>query len=239
MAPRWTGLGDRSVAGVSAPEPPMDPLAAARVVGPRGIRVSLAPSLAHAGLPAIVVETAPPSGHPLRPGGAVVDGQPIAAMIGGLDPGRAILRLDATVAAAIRPSATHDLPEAATRLLFEPVEPIADGRGAFRREVIVDGWRVEVELESERHAALRDRARRGHASVGGGEPTEIHAIIPGRIVSVSVQAGESVVIGQQLFVVEAMKMQNELRAPRDGTVERIAVVPGQTVEIGDLLVVVE
>ena len=44
--------------------------------------------------------------------------------------------------------------------------------------------------------------------------------------------------GQQLLVVEAMKMQNELRAPRAGTIEKIAVGPGQTIEVGDLLVVI-
>ena len=53
------------------------------------------------------------------------------------------------------------------------------------------------------------------------------------------QAGEAVVAGQQLLVVEAMKMQNELRAPRDGVVSRVAVAPGETIEIGDLLLVLE
>ena len=44
--------------------------------------------------------------------------------------------------------------------------------------------------------------------------------------------------GQQLLVVEAMKMQNELRAPRDGTIDRVGVSVGVTIEIGDLLVVI-
>ena len=68
-------------------------------------------------------------------------------------------------------------------------------------------------------------------------PTEVHAIIPGVVVTVSVAAGEAVTAGQQLLVVEAMKMQNELRAPRDGTVERVAVATGTTIEVGDLLLV--
>ena len=55
--------------------------------------------------------------------------------------------------------------------------------------------------------------------------------------TVSVAAGEAVTAGQQLLVVEAMKMQNELRAPRDGTVERVAVATGTTIEVGDLLLV--
>jgi biotin carboxyl carrier protein len=48
-----------------------------------------------------------------------------------------------------------------------------------------------------------------------------------------------VVAGQQLLAVEAMKMQNELRAPRDGTIDRVAVAPGRTIEVGDLLLVIE
>ncbi len=55
----------------------------------------------------------------------------------------------------------------------------------------------------------------------------------------SVAAGDEVVASQQLLVVEAMKMQNELRAPRDGVVSRVAVAPGDTIEIGDLLLVLE
>ena len=68
-------------------------------------------------------------------------------------------------------------------------------------------------------------------------PTDVRAIIPGRVVSVAVAVGEDVEAGQQLLVVEAMKMENELRAPRAGTVERVAVGPGQTVELGDTLIV--
>ncbi len=45
--------------------------------------------------------------------------------------------------------------------------------------------------------------------------------------------------GQQLLVLEAMKMQNELRASRDGTVDRVAIAVGETVEVGDLLLVIE
>ncbi len=70
-------------------------------------------------------------------------------------------------------------------------------------------------------------------------PTEVRAIIPGRVVGVSIVPGDSVVAGQQLLVVEAMKMQNELRAPRDGVISSVAVGPGRTIEVGDLLLVLE
>ena len=65
----------------------------------------------------------------------------------------------------------------------------------------------------------------------------MRAIIPGRVVSVSVAPGDEVVAGQQLLVVEAMKMQNELHAPRAGTVSSVAAGTGRTIEVGDLLLV--
>jgi biotin carboxyl carrier protein len=64
-------------------------------------------------------------------------------------------------------------------------------------------------------------------------------MIPGVVVSVSVVPGDAVTAGQQLLVVEAMKMQNELKAPRDGVVERVVVGTRQTIEVGDLLLVLE
>jgi len=103
---------------------------------------------------------------------------------------------------------------------------------------VVRGWRVEVEIEPERRAMLRERARRGAGAQAHGGPLEVHAIIPGRVVAVSVKPGETVEAGQQMLVVEAMKMQNELRAPREGTIERVGVEVGQNIEVGDLLVVI-
>jgi acetyl/propionyl-CoA carboxylase alpha subunit len=109
--------------------------------------------------------------------------------------------------------------------------------GTVRREVLIDGWSILVDLESERRASLRERASRGAGPEAGGGPLEIRAVIPGRLVSVGVVEGDAVVAGRQLLVLEAMKMQNEVRAPRDGIVTRVAVGPGQTIELGDLLVV--
>ena len=110
--------------------------------------------------------------------------------------------------------------------------------GGTTREVLVDGFRFVVEIESERLAALRERATRGRAAGTHGGPLDVRAIIPGKVASVSVAPGDTVVAGQQLLVVEAMKMQNELRAPRDGTIDRVGVTPGVNIEVGDLLVVI-
>ena len=93
-------------------------------------------------------------------------------------------------------------------------------------------------MESERRAELRRAcvAWAGRRRTSG--PSELRAIIPGRIVAVSVAVGDPVEAGQQVLVVEAMKMQNELRAPRAGAVERLAGAVGQNVDVGDLLVVI-
>jgi biotin carboxyl carrier protein len=132
----------------------------------------------------------------------------------------------------------------------EPVPPshiVYDGEisppgpdGIRSVEVIVDGWRFVLSVEDEARASLRERATRaGAAAGGGGGALEIRAIIPGRIASVAVTPGESVDAGQTLLAVEAMKMQNELRAPRGGTVMRVPAAVGATVEVGDVLVILE
>jgi biotin carboxyl carrier protein len=66
----------------------------------------------------------------------------------------------------------------------------------------------------------------------------IKAPMPGRVVRVLVAVGDHVTARQAVVVVEAMKMENELRTPRDGTVKEIAVVPGAAVETGAVLVVI-
>jgi len=69
-------------------------------------------------------------------------------------------------------------------------------------------------------------------------PARVTAPMPGRVVRVLVTPGAAVEAGQALLVVEAMKMENELRSPRPGRVQEVAVREGQTVEAGALLVLV-
>jgi biotin carboxyl carrier protein len=161
-------------------------------------------------------------------GVALVDGAAIRVRLDHLDSLHSVLR-----------EVTEDGP-VRTPLLLLPLErPAGPSSAVLRREVVVDGWRIEVEIESERRASLRERARRGREATAHGGPTQVRAIIPGRIVSVSVVPGDPVEAGQQLLVVEAMKMQNELRAPRDGIVSSVAVGVGGKIEVGDLLLVLE
>ena len=68
---------------------------------------------------------------------------------------------------------------------------------------------------------------------------EMRAMMPGRVVSVLVQQGDEVEVNQGVVVVEAMKMENELKSPKKGKVAEVKVVAGQTVEKGELLVVIE
>ena len=111
-------------------------------------------------------------------------------------------------------------------------------RGSTPVEVVIAGWRFELEVQDARLADLRARATADRTSAAHHGPTAVRAIIPGRVVSVAVTPGDTVAAGQRLLAVEAMKMENELRAPRDGVVERVEVSVGQTVELGDSLVVI-
>jgi len=128
-------------------------------------------------------------------------------------------------------------PAPAVAVLFGRL-PAVDRANEPTLEVVVHGWRFELATEPESRAALLYRARRGAESARHGGPAEIRAIIPGQVVGVSVAAGDAIEAGQEILVIEAMKMQNELRAPRAGTVERLAVGAGSRVEVGDLLAVI-
>ena len=70
-------------------------------------------------------------------------------------------------------------------------------------------------------------------------PQPVLAPMPGKVVKVLVKLGEAVKVGQGMVVVEAMKMENELRAPRDGTVIALSACEGQAVEAGQALATVE
>ena len=61
--------------------------------------------------------------------------------------------------------------------------------------------------------------------------------MPGKILSVAVSAGQAVKKGETLLILEAMKMQNEIMAPADGTVSDVRVSAGQTVATGDVMIV--
>ena len=96
-----------------------------------------------------------------------------------------------------------------------------------------------IVIESGPPKPLAKGARRGRRREADSGPLAIVAPMPGRIVSVLVKPGEAVAARQPLVVVEAMKMENELRAPRAGTVADVHVAEGASVEANTVLVVLK
>src|SRR5205823_13104484 len=89
-------------------------------------------------------------------------------------------------------------------------------------------------------AALNGRRRHGlHEDGPHAGPQRVVAPMPGKVVRVLVHNGQTVVTRQPIVVVEAMKMENELRAGRDGTVAEIHAQEGQSVDAGALLVIIQ
>ncbi|MEZ5290719.1 MAG: biotin/lipoyl-containing protein [Vicinamibacterales bacterium] len=111
---------------------------------------------------------------------------------------------------------------------------VVPGRETGELDVAIDGQHVAVRVVSTERAR-----RRGTDAAGGSGPQRVVAPMPGKVVRVLVAPGDEVRPRQGLVVVEAMKMENELRAARAGTVASVAVVEGQSVDAGALLAVVE
>ena len=95
------------------------------------------------------------------------------------------------------------------------------------------GRRVVAEAIDERTRSIREMA--GETGADGG-PQPVKAPMPGLVVKVEVTAGERVRAGQGVLIVEAMKMENELRADRDALVAHVHVRPGEAVEKDQVLI---
>ena len=141
-----------------------------------------------------------------------VDGRPVDARLEGLS-GSAIRRLV----------------DAASSREFVAV-PLEE-RGQWR--VTTDGQRLDSAVLDDRALAVRAAARKSGATKGAGV---LKAPMPGLVVRVLVAEGEQVPAGKGLVVVEAMKMENELKAAGAGTVKKIHVSPGDRVEKGAALI---
>jgi biotin carboxyl carrier protein len=111
------------------------------------------------------------------------------------------------------------------------VYDLAFGGPSKRRQVAAGVARVTLKVESE-----RERAKQARAEAAGGGAKTIVAPMPGRVVRVLVEEGQAVEVGTPCVVVEAMKMENELRAEVAGTVSRIHASEGTNVEADALLV---
>jgi len=98
----------------------------------------------------------------------------------------------------------------------------------------VKNSRFAVEVRDPR--SLRSRRAKGGSTEG---PQKIAAPMPGKIVRILAPAGAAVEAGQGIIVVEAMKMQNEMKSPKSGTVKQVLVAEGATVNAGDVLAIIE
>ena len=128
----------------------------------------------------------------------------------------------------------------------QEVEPgvysvVLDGR-SFEARAFMTAAGLQVETDGVRFTAevvdLRNASRRSKAALGSGRQN-IAAAMPGKVVRLLVQQGDAVEAGQGLVVVEAMKMQNEMKAARPGRVAEVRVRGGDTVGAGETLVVLE
>jgi biotin carboxyl carrier protein len=99
--------------------------------------------------------------------------------------------------------------------------------------VSIGGRVLDVEILDAR-AALRKAAQQSHSGT-----VELRAPMPGKVVRVLVDQDAAVEMNQGVLVVEAMKMQNEIKSPKKGVVKKLSVKEGAAVNSGDLLAIVE
>ena len=147
--------------------------------------------------------------------GVHLDGEDVAAQVASIDgtPVRMVTIGDEVHRVVVRPGGT---------------------RGRYT--LWLDGYRFDVEALDERTRAINERSGASAKSLG---PAPVVAPMPGLIVRVNAAVGDAVAAGQGLVVMEAMKMENELRAQAAGKVKNILVTPGTAVEKGALLIELE
>lgn len=99
-------------------------------------------------------------------------------------------------------------------------------------QVLIQGHSYSVKVEDEREKRLRAAAG---STVSDTSEFHLKSPMPGMVVALPVSEGQQVVKGQVLVILESMKMQNELKSPRDGTLARLRVKPGDSVELRQTL----
>jgi len=160
-------------------------------------------------------------------------------------------RFTALVGDATHVLEVEDLGDGRFRIAIDGRERIVDSRetGTGTFSLLIDHAASEVSVTSRgeefqvavggrthRLRLLDERAVRRRKSAGTADGArEVRAAMPGKVVAVLVETGATVERGQGLLVIEAMKMENEIAAPRAGIVAEIRVKPGQNVEAGELL----
>jgi biotin carboxyl carrier protein len=117
--------------------------------------------------------------------------------------------------------------------------------------LLVEGESYEVRRASEDRIFVRERGYqvsvedprswrgRKRSGVAGEGPQKLTASMPGKIVRVLAAEGDQIIAGQGIAVVEAMKMQNEVKSPKAGTLKKLLAKPGMNVNAGEVLAIVE
>jgi biotin carboxyl carrier protein len=108
---------------------------------------------------------------------------------------------------------------------------IEAGEGGMR--VFIEGHRFEIEVRDPRRWSRKAAGQGIHGRIS------VTAPMPGKVVRLLAAVGDSVAGGQGLLVVEAMKMQNEIKAPKPGKVVSIQAKEGATVAAGEILAAIE
>ena len=147
----------------------------------------------------------------LEPDGVRVDGEPVEADLARLP--------DTPVHHLVLDGRSH-------RFVCRP-----EGRGEW--ELHIHGRAVRARVVDERTRAIQEMTGRTGGPAG---PEPIRAPMPGLVVQIEVEAGQEVAPGDGLAVVEAMKMENELRADAPGRIRSIRVSEGQTVDKDEVLI---
>lgn len=104
--------------------------------------------------------------------------------------------------------------------------------------VHLGGRRVVYQVPCQVNGPRSLKSRRARSGAADG-PVAVRASMPGRVVRLLAAQGQAVEAHQGIVVIEAMKMQNELRSPRSGRVSELCAAPGQTVSAGDVLAIIE
>ena len=119
---------------------------------------------------------------------------------------------------------------------------IRDG-AHLRQAVVTPGSPTRVTIQNhEFEVEITDPKRLRGTGLGtehGAGTAEIKTMMPGKVVRILVEIGAEVKKGDGVIVVEAMKMQNEMKSPKDGVVKELKSTEGSTVNAGDVLVVIE
>ena len=112
------------------------------------------------------------------------------------------------------------------------VKPDEDGTQTY--EITIGEQRFDVAVEDEREKALTGAVKSAHE----GSEARVRAPMPGLVLNIPFEVGATVERGQTVVVLEAMKMENDLSSPLAGTITAVRVSKGQTVNQGDVLVVI-